>query len=69
MPTVLKDIDGGRSVNIRAKGGSIFLWTDKDCWEFDSKLFSHAITRALWRDHAEMAELHPPMSAADAIIT
>lgn len=44
MATV-KDIDGAREVHFEVRNSSVFLWNDRFCYEFDTGLVVHQLTK------------------------
>lgn len=47
MTTKVKDLDGGRTIEIERQEGTIFLETGLDCLVFDVALLLRAIEREL----------------------
>lgn len=55
MATVLKDIDGGRSVQVEVRNGSAFIWGRGFSYEFDLNILANAFRREIGADVASQA--------------
>jgi hypothetical protein len=51
MATVLKDIDGGRSVRVEVRNGSAFIWGRGFSYEFDLNILANAAIDFLLETH------------------